>query len=189
MDETRLDLRAADQERLEQWREAYRESRRTLDSVMRSGVAMYPVVGRRGGSLYGTPRRPPVEEVAREDRDEETKMPDPGRTERPTYEEALAQAIAHAQIAREYAGSMRIDYLEKSKANAETSWAWSALAGLIRADETREGIGAYAEQLAAMGLTATGRKRDYVHVPSPEAKRLLDEAAEVRAAAQKQDGV
>lgn len=187
MDETRLDLRAADQERLEQWRNADRLDAAHL--ALQSGAAMYPVVGRRGGSLYGTPRRPPVEEVAREDRDEETKMPDPGRTERPTYEEALAQAIAHAQIAREYAGSMRIDYLEKSKANAETSRAWSALAGLIRADETREGIGAYAEQLAAMGLTATGRKRDYVRVPSPEAKRLLDEAAEVRAAAQKQDGV
>lgn len=182
MDETRLDLHAADQERLEQWRNADRLDAAHL--ALQSGAAMYPVVGRRGGSLYGTPRRPPVEEVAREDRDEETKMPDPGRTERPTYEEALAQAIAHAQIAREYAGSMRIDYLEKSKANAETSRAWSALAGLIRADETREGIGAYAEQLAA-----TGRKRDYVRVPSPEAKRLLDEAAEVRAAAQKQDGV
>ena len=180
MDETRLDLRAADPERLEQWRTAYRESRRTLDSVMQQGAALYPIVGRSGGRLYGTPRLPPPSEVieAREDQDEEIKMTDSGRVERPTYEEALKQAIAHAEVAQQYASSMRSDYLDKAEANALTSRAWSALAGLLRADEVRVDTAAYMERLREMGLSPTGRKSDYIRTPSPEAQRLIAEAAQ-----------
>lgn len=165
MDETRLDLRAADQERMRQWEEAYRESRRTLDRVMQQGAALYPIVGRRG-TIYGTRRLPPgeVNEVSK-DQDEEIKKMSDQTPERVTYEYALAQALAHAQAAREYAGSMRIDFLEKSKANAQTSQAWSALASLLHAAEVREGVSAYAETLQSLGLTPTGRKRDYVSVP------------------------
>lgn len=176
MDETRLDLRAADQERMRQWGEAARGSSRQVREVLRMGVGMYPIVGRRG-TIYGTRRRPPGEVAeAPKDQDEEIKKMSDQTPERVTYEEALAQALTHAQVAREYAGSSRIDYLEKAQANAQTSRAWSALAGLIRADEVRANTAAYMETLRDLGQTPTGRKRDYVWVPSPEAQQLIAEA-------------
>lgn len=158
MDETRLDLRAADQERLARWEREARESSRQVHEAMRMGVGMYPIVGRRG-TIYGTRRLPPVEvNEAPEDRDEEIKMSEQ-TPERVTYEQALAKAVAHAKVAEEYAGSSRADYQGKAQANAQTSRAWSALAGLIRADEVRANTAAYVEQLTQAGLTATARKR------------------------------
>lgn len=178
-DETRLDLHAADPERLEQWRTAYRESRRTLDSVMRQGAALYPIVGRSGGRLYGTPRLPPPSEVieAREDQDEEIKMTDSGRVERPTYEEALEQAIAYARNIPKvpFYGESQRDYAE---AYATASRAWSALAGLLRTDQLRADTAAYVERLSEMSFSPTGRKSDYIRTPSPEAQRLIAEAAQ-----------
>jgi hypothetical protein len=178
MDETRLDLRAADQERMRQWEQAARESSQRVREAMRMGVGMYPTVGRRG-TIYGTRRLPPVEVIeAPKDQDEEIKMSEAGRMQRPTYEEALEQAIAHVQVAQQYAGSTRADYLNKAEANALTSRAWSALAGLLRTDQVRADTAAYMERLSEMGLSPTGHKRDYIRTPSPEAQRLIAEAAQ-----------
>lgn len=182
MDETRLDLRAADQDRMRQWEEAARESSRQVQEVMRMGVGMYPIVGRSGGRLYGTRRVPPVEvNDAPEDRDEEIKMNGDGTglpEPQPSYQDALSNALYHARRATQE-GRVRDGRQSGAMlAEASASQAWAAAAGLLRADETREGIGVYVEQLAAMNLTATGRKRDYIRTPSPEAQRLIAEAAQ-----------
>ena len=184
MDETRLDLRAADQERLEQWRNADRLDAAHL--ALQSGAAMYPIVGRRGGRLYGTPRRSPVEEAAREDRDEEIRMSETGRVQRPTYEEALTNALHHAQRASEEGRTRSGREGGSMSAEAAASQAWSALARLLRTDEERASAVAMYEEATRQRRE---RQQDYVRVPSPEARKLMDEAAEVRAEAQKQDGV
>lgn len=156
MDDTRLDLRAADAERLREWEEALQDSRRRLRRSWQAGAALYPIVGRQG-TLYGTRRSAP------EERDEEIEMPnDDGR---PTYDEALQHALNHARTAQKYAGSTTSDYLEKASANAQTSRAWSALAGLLRADETRAEYQHVTRHLREEGLTPTGRR---VRDPQPQ---------------------
>lgn len=139
MDETRLDLRAADQERLRQWEQAVQENRRALARTLETGVALYPTIGRRG-TIYGTRRVLPDEAIdAPEDRDEEIKMYGGGRqnpaVERPSYQQALDKAIYHADKASETADAHSETRRDKSEAHSAASEAWSRIAELLHREE------------------------------------------------------